>query len=262
MKENRSVIVTASAPIVITENASSDKLEVFDVSVDFEGLRAIDDVTLSINNREVFGLIGPNGAGKTTLVNVLTGFQKPTTGRVLLGGRDVTGWTPHKLGRNGLSRTFQAVRLFRDLPVVENLEIAAIGTGLGRREASKRSIEILKWMDFEHKAFDQADTLPYGEERRVGIGRALAMAPRFVLLDEPAAGLSDAECDDLMSIISKIPSNFGCGVLLIEHNMRVIMGVCERIHVIDSGKTIAQGSPSEIQNNPDVIRAYLGSKTE
>jgi branched-chain amino acid transport system ATP-binding protein len=243
-------------------NTPDDTLEAFDISIHFEGLAAVDNVTIAMKNKEIFGLIGPNGAGKTTLVNVLTGFQKPTQGRVLLGGKDITGWAPHKLGRGGLARTFQAVRLFRDLPVVENLEVAAVGTGLGRRAASKRALDILKWMNFEQKAFDQADTLPYGEERRVGIGRALAMAPRFLLLDEPAAGLSDAECDDLMGVISRIPDRFKCGVLLIEHNMRVIMGVCHRIHVIDSGKTIAEGTPDEIQANPEVIRAYLGSKSE
>ena len=251
-----------TAPLARIANTPDDTLEAFDVSVHFEGLAAIDNVSISMKNKEIFGLIGPNGAGKTTLVNVITGFQKPTQGRVALGGTDITGWAPHKLGRGGLARTFQAVRLFRDLPVVENLEVAAVGTGLGRREASKRALDILKWMNFEHKAFDQADTLPYGEERRVGIGRALAMAPRFVLLDEPAAGLSDAECDDLMGMISRIPDHFGCGVLLIEHNMRVIMGACHRIHVIDGGKTIAEGPPEEIQANPDVIRAYLGSKSE
>jgi len=240
---------------------TSETLEAHNVAVHFEGVAAIDGVSIALRRREIFGLIGPNGAGKTTLVNVLTGFQRPTQGQVFLGGADITGWPPHRLGRNGLARTFQAVRLFRDMPVVENLEVAAVGTGLGRREAAKRAHDILAWMNFAHKAFLQADTLPYGEERRVGIGRALAMAPRFVLLDEPAAGLSDAECDDLMKLISRIPEDFGCGVLLIEHNMRVIMGVCHRIHVIDSGRTIAEGTPEEIQANPDVIRAYLGSKS-
>ena len=249
-------------PGSIAVGAPEDTLETIDVAVHFEGLAAIDGVSISIKHREVLGLIGPNGAGKTTLVNVLTGFQRPSRGRVVLGGDDITGLAPHKLGRRGLERTFQAVRLFRDLPVIENLEVAAVGTGLGRREASRRAWGILRWMNFERRAFDRADTLPYGEERRVGIGRALATAPRFVLLDEPAAGLSDAECDELMGLISRIPDEFGCGVLLIEHNMRVVMGACDRIHVIDTGKTIAEGTPEEIQANPDVIRAYLGSKSE
>lgn len=242
--------------------AEVDTLEARDISVHFEGLTAIDAVTVSLGNNEILGLIGPNGAGKTTLLNVLTGFQRPTRGRVILGGVDVTGWPARKISRNGLARTFQAVRLFRDLPVIENLEVAAIGTGLGRREARKRALRVLQWMRFEHKAFDLSDTLPFGEERLVGIGRALAMAPRFVLLDEPAAGFSDAECDELMRLISRIPQEFDCGVLLIEHNMRVIMGACHRIHVIDGGRTIAEGTPEAIQRDAEVIRAYLGTKSE
>ena len=239
-----------------------ERLEAFDVSVRFGGLAAIDGVTLSVGRREIVGLIGPNGAGKTTLVNVLTGFQRPTQGKVLVGGVDVTNWPPHRIGRRGLARTFQAVRLYPSMPVIENLEVAAVGTGLHRHAAGLRARVILEWMGFAHKASAQADTLPYGDERRVGIGRALAMAPRFVLLDEPAAGMSDAECDELMRLISRIPVEFGCGVLLIEHNMRVIMGVCSRIHVIDSGHTITEGTPQEIQTNPEVIRAYLGSRSE
>ena len=253
----------AAGPMIVAAGGDMDeRLEARDVSVNFEGLAAIDGVTLSMGRREIFGLIGPNGAGKTTMVNVLTGFQKPTHGTVVLGDVEVTGWPPHRIGRKGLARTFQAVRLYPDMAVSENLEAAAIGTGLSRREAGRRARAILEWMNFSDKADDHADTLPYGDERRVGIGRALAMAPHFVLLDEPAAGMSDAECDDLMALISRIPRDFGCGVLLIEHNMRVIMGVCDRIHAIDSGRTIGEGTPREIQTNPAVIRAYLGSRSE
>jgi len=245
-----------------TPAESELKLEARDVSVRFGGLAAISGVSLSIGRHEIFGLIGPNGAGKTTMVNVLTGFQKPTEGAVLLGGKGATGLVPHRLARMGLSRTFQSVRLFRDMTVLENLEVAAIGTGLSRKESLARAWDILLWMHLEEKAARRADTLPYGDERRVGIARVLATAPRFAFLDEPAAGMSDAECDDLMALISQIPRKFGCGVLLIEHNMRVIMGVCDRIQVIDSGRTIVEGKPAEIQSNPDVIRAYLGSKSE
>jgi branched-chain amino acid transport system ATP-binding protein len=251
---NASADVTAAAP--------AERLEVRDAAVQFEGLAAIDGVSFVLHREDIFGLIGPNGAGKTTLVNVVSGFQTPTRGQVLLDGRDVTQWSPQRRGTHGLVRTFQAVRLFRDMTVLENLEVAAVGGGLGRRAAERRAHEILDWMGFAQRAADRADALPYGDERRVGIGRALAMAPRYVLLDEPAAGLGDTECDELMKLIALIPQDFRCGVLLIEHNMRLIMGVCHRIHVIDSGKTIAEGSPLQIRNDPAVIRAYLGSKSE
>jgi branched-chain amino acid transport system ATP-binding protein len=240
---------------------AAQTLEARQIVVAFGGLRAIDDVSVNLAPGEVFGLIGPNGAGKTTLVNVLTGFQRPSSGKVLLGGVDLTGRTADQVARQGLARTFQAVRLFRDLLVIENLEAAAVGSGLGRREARQRAMRVLEWIRFEHKAWMRADSLPYGEERRVGIARALATAPKYVLLDEPAAGLSDAECDDLMELISRIPAQFGCGVLLIEHNMRVVMGACGRVQVIDGGKTIAEGTPEEIQRHDDVIRAYLGTKS-
>ena len=242
--------------------SESTMLEARGISVHFGGLAAISAVSLSMRPDEVYGLIGPNGAGKTTLVNVLTGFQKPTEGTILLGGVDVSGLEPYQRARKGLSRTFQAVRSFRDLTVLENLEVAAICGGLSRKDAVLRAWDILVWMHFEEKAHFRTSTLPYADERRVGIGRALASAPRFTFLDEPAAGMGEAECEELMMLIAKIPSQFGCGVLLIEHNMRVVMGVCRRIHVIDSGRTIVEGTPAEVQSNPDVIRAYLGVKSE
>jgi branched-chain amino acid transport system ATP-binding protein len=239
-----------------------ETLQACDISVRFDGLTAIDGVSITLGRTEVLGLIGPNGAGKTTLVNVITGFERPSGGRVVLVGEDVTGWPAHRLGRAGLARTFQGVRLFRSLSVIENLEAAAVGAGLRRRAAERCAAQILCWMKLEGKAFDAADTLPYGDERLVGIGRALAIAPRFVLLDEPAAGLTDAECDELMALIELIPDEFQCGVLLIEHNMRVVMGACDRIHVIAGGRTIAQGTPDEIQRDAAVIEAYLGTKAE
>ncbi|MCB8881426.1 branched-chain amino acid ABC transporter ATP-binding protein/permease [Acidisoma cellulosilytica] len=240
----------------------TSRLEAQDVSVQFGGLAAITKVTVSVARGEIFGLIGPNGAGKTTMVNVLTGFQAPTTGQVLLNGTDITRVTPRLRTQQGLARSFQAVRLFKDMTVLDNLEVAGIGTGLTRRAARDRAWDILAWMNFEDKALVRADTLPYGDERRVGLARVLATAPQFAFFDEPAAGMSDRECDDLMQLISDIPGRFGCGVLLIEHNMRVVMGVCQRIQVMDSGRTIAEGTAAEIQTNPAVIRAYLGSKSE
>jgi branched-chain amino acid transport system permease protein len=252
-------MTTVAAP---NSGARGLSLEASDVSVKFDGLAAIDRVTLRMSQCEIFGLIGPNGAGKTTLVNVLTGFQKPTAGLVRLGGVDMTERDAHDFARMGIARTFQAVRLFRNLTVMENVEAAGVGAGLNRRQALERALEILDWMQMDRLTGAVAGALPYADERRVGIARALALAPRFTLLDEPAAGMTDAECDGLMELIAEIPRRFGCGVLLVEHNMRVVMGLCHRIQVIDSGRTVAEGSPLDVRRDPGVIRAYLGSKSE
>jgi branched-chain amino acid transport system ATP-binding protein len=248
-------------------NASTEKasgatggltLEARQVSVRFEGLTAVDTVDETLHPGEILGLIGPNGAGKTTLVNAMTGFQMPADGQVLLGDKVASGLKPHWFRRHGVARTFQAGRLFRDMPVSENIEIAAVSMGLSRRKAHAHAMELLEWLGLADRAETPAGVLPYTDERRVGIARALAVRPDFVLLDEPAAGMSDLECDEMMRVVSEIPGKFGCGVLLIEHNMRVIMGVCERIHVLDSGRTISRGTPDEVQKDPAVIKAYLG----
>ncbi|TDQ92242.1 ABC transporter ATP-binding protein [Paraburkholderia silvatlantica] len=238
----------------------SATITVANVSVAFGGIAALTDVSMKLQQREVFGLIGPNGAGKTTMVNVLSGFQRPTQGSVTLDGIEVGARGPHYAARIGVGRTFQAGRLFRDLTVGENLTIAAMGAGMGMRKARWRAGAILNWMGCEDMAQQRCDSLSYGNERRIGIGRALALAPKFVLLDEPASGMNDAESDALMRLIASIPGEFDCGVLLIEHNMEVIMGACERIHVLDGGRTIAEGNPAAIMHNPDVRRAYLGDK--
>ena len=233
-------------------------LEARQVSVRFEGLTAVDSVDEILYQGEILGLIGPNGAGKTTLVNSMTGFQVPASGEVLLDGKNIATMTPHWIRRHGIARTFQAGRLFRELPVSENVEVAAVSLGLSRKKAHAHAMELLEWLGLADQAKMPAGILPYTDERRVGIARALALSPKFILLDEPAAGMSDLECDDIMQVVREIPERFGCGVLLIEHNMRVVMGVCARIHVLDSGKTLARGTPSEVQNNPAVINAYLG----
>ena len=244
--------------MVESSDGKEQTLEARQVSVRFEGLTAVDSVDEILHQGEILGLIGPNGAGKTTLVNAMTGFQVPASGEVLLEGKNIATLTPHWIRRHGVARTFQAGRLFREMPVSENVEVAAVSMGLNRKKAHAHAMELLEWLGLADQAKMPAGILPYTDERRVGIARALALSPKFVLLDEPAAGMSDLECDDIMKVVREIPERYGCGVLLIEHNMRVIMGVCARIHVLDSGKTLARGSPAEVQNNPAVINAYLG----
>jgi branched-chain amino acid transport system ATP-binding protein len=243
-------------PSVIRSDAAELTAEA--ISVRFRGLAAISDVSLTVQRHEVFGLIGPNGAGKTTLVNCLTGFQQPSAGRVLLGREDATGWKPDRFRKQGVARTFQAGRLFRDMSVLDNVEVTAVGLGLSRHRAIPYAQAMLDWVGLADKANFVAGSLPYTDERRVGIARALVLSPAFILLDEPAAGMSDAECEDLMAVISAIPRAFNCGVLLIEHNMSVVMGISQRIHVLDGGRTIAQGTPAAIQQDQAVIAAYLG----
>ena len=228
------------------------------LSVRFQGLAAISDVSLSVGRHEVLGLIGPNGAGKTTLVNCLTGFQAPSEGRVLLGGADTAGWTADRFRRQGVARTFQAGRLFKDMSVLEDVEVTAAGLGLGLRGAREHAVAMLDWIGLAMKAGLHAGALAYTDQRRLGIARALVLSPAFILLDEPAAGMSDAECEELMELVAAIPRVFTCGVLLIEHNMRVVMGISHRIHVLDGGRTIADGSPAEIQRHEQVLAAYLG----
>lgn len=232
------------------------------VHVAFGGIKALTGVDLTVRRGEVMGLIGPNGAGKTTLVNVLTGFQPPTEGRVLLGDRPLTGMKARDVARAGIARSFQAARLFRDMTVEENLVVAGLSAGLGRRLARERAREILDWIGCIRIAETICDGLSYGDERRISIARALALGPAFALLDEPASGMNESECEALMRVISELPERFDCGVLLIEHNMTVIMGVCQRIHVLDGGRSLAEGTPEEVQADTTVRRAYLGDKAE
>ena len=229
------------------------------VSVRFEGLLALDRVSLTLQPTEILGLIGPNGAGKTTLVNVVTGFQTPNEGRVALNGQEINGWPAFRIGRHGLARTFQGVRLFRDLTVLENAELAAVGMGLSRAAARERAWEMLDLLGLTGKALQRASDLPYGDERRVGIARALATRPKYLLLDEPAAGMSEEEAAQLAATVTEIRRKFACGILVIEHNMALIMGLCDRIQVLEQGRSIAVGAPGEIARDPDVRRAYLGA---
>ena len=236
------------------------KLVAEEIHVHFEGVRAVDGVHLTLEQGQIMGLIGPNGAGKTTFMNAVSSFVPLTAGRVSLAGDDVTGWSPQKLVRLGLVRTFQDVATFPELTVFENVELGALGAGLSRRAARARARELIEGLGLTHLARLPATALPHGDERRVGIARAVAVGPKFLLLDEPAAGLDDAESLDLTRTIARVRDDLGCGVLLVEHDMRIIFRVCERIQVLDNGKTIAVGSPEEISTSKEVVAAYLGQK--
>jgi len=239
-------------------NARAATLAVEGLTKDFVGLRALDSVSLTLERGEILGLIGPNGSGKTTLINVVTGFLKPTEGRVRMGDVDITGWPPHKIAELGLARTFQTLKLFLGLTVLENVEVAAVSAGLPRRQARQQAYELLESLGAARLADLPAGALPYGQERRVEIARALATNPSFLLLDEPAAGLNEAESDDLLQTLAPIPQQTNCGMMIVDHDMRLIMRLCDRLHVLNYGKTIGEGSPDKVHRNPAVIEAYLG----
>ena len=235
-----------------------DSLRASSVSRSFEGVQALREVTLELRRGEVLGLIGPNGAGKSTLVNVLSGFDRPTQGHVTFEGRDVTRWRASRRGRSGLARTFQHSHAFRGLTVRENVEVAALGGGASTRKAALRATEVLKLLGLDAHADLPAAALAHGDERRLGVARALATEPRYVLLDEPAAGLPEAEVPEFAAVVRSLRDDHGAGVLLIDHNMALIMDVCDRIQVLDQGVTLAEGTPAEIRANLDVAAAYLG----
>jgi branched-chain amino acid transport system ATP-binding protein len=240
------------------ERRSPGMLRAFGVSRSYDGVDALVDVHLELGRQEVVGLIGPNGAGKTTLVNVITGFDFPTTGSVELEGREITRWSPQRRGRAGLARTFQQGHAFKGLTVRENVEVAALGVGAPVREARIRATRLLDALGLAGRADEQAVSLPHGDERKLGVARALATEPRFVLMDEPAAGLTESEVPDLAAVVRSVRDNHDAGVLLIDHNVTLMFDVCDRIHVLDEGRTLAQGTPDEIRRNIDVANAYLG----
>ena len=231
-------------------------LEAKDVTMRFGGLTAVDKFNLTLGSNELVGLIGPNGAGKTTIFNTLTGVYVPTEGNVSIEGKSIVGKSPHEVVKMGAARTFQNIRLFKDLTAIENVEIAYhnfvnynLAQGLFRTR---------KFWKEEQKAYEECKNLPYGQQRKLEIARALASDPKVLMLDEPAAGMNPNETEELMETIHFIRNKFNITVLLIEHDMKLVMGICERIVVVDYGRTIAEGTPDEIKNNPDVIRAYLG----
>jgi branched-chain amino acid transport system ATP-binding protein len=241
----------------------------------FGGLAALSNLNLSVPAGGLYGLIGPNGAGKTTVFNLISGFVKPTGGRILWDGRDITGQPPHRLTELGIARTFQNIRLFGSLSVLDNILVGFHCRGRAtwgeavlrlpryrREEQDRRSrgLALLTEVGLAAAADHPANKLPYGHQRRLEIARALATGPRFLLLDEPAAGLNPQETLDLISFIRDIKKRYHLSILVIEHNLRLVMGLCRHLTVLDHGLTIAAGSPTDIQKNPAVIRAYLGSE--
>lgn len=248
-------------------------LDVKNLGISFGGLKAVDGFDLSIKKEQLYGLIGPNGAGKTTVFNLLTGVYRPDNGKVLLDGKDITGKKIIEINRAGIARTFQNIRLFKELTVLDNVKVGLHNhhvystlEGIFRlpryrkveREMDEKGMELLKVFGLEQEAHVKAANLPYGKQRKLEIARALATDPRLLLLDEPAAGMNPNETGELMDTIRFVRDEFHMTILLIEHDMKLVSGICEELTVLNFGQILAQGETSRVLNNPQVITAYLG----
>lgn len=248
-------------------------LDVKGLSISFGGLKAVNDFDICIEKEQLYGLIGPNGAGKTTVFNLLTGVYKPTTGKVLLNGHNITGKSIIEINKDGIARTFQNIRLFKELSVIDNVKVglhnhhpySAIEGILHvgkykkvEKEMDEKALELLKVFDLDKEAGYKAANLPYGKQRKLEIARALATDPKLLLLDEPAAGMNPNETAELMDTIRFVRDNFHMTILLIEHDMKLVSGICEKLTVLNFGQVLAQGNTTEVLNDPQVITAYLG----
>lgn len=277
MDKPRMVPVPSNAIMPERDIDKTPILETHHLGIDFGGLTAVDELSLTVGKTEIAGLIGPNGAGKTTVFNLLTNVYQPTRGTIMLDGKSTARKTTAQVNRMGIARTFQNIRLFNNMTVLDNIKVglhnsinqplgASITRLFGYRASEKKSreeaLQLLSFFGMENMANMQAGSLPYGAQRRLEIARALATHPGIILLDEPAAGMNPSETAELMENIRRIRDEFQIAVMLIEHDMSLVMNICEGICVLDHGKVIAKGSPEEIKANPAVIEAYLGKKKE
>ena len=250
-------------------------LEINNLSIQFGGLRAVDDFNLTVEQGELYGLIGPNGAGKTTVFNILTGEYKPTEGVILLDGKDITGKSAIEINRAGVARTFQNIRLLKQQSVLDNVKIglhnrypySAVSAVLRlpsyyatEKQMNEKAMELLHVFDLDGEANTLSSNLPYGKQRKLEIARAMATEPKLLLLDEPAAGMNPNETEELMEDIRYIRENFGMTILLIEHDMRLVSGICEKLTVLNFGRILTQGETKEVLADPEVIKAYLGDE--